>query len=374
MSASDEDVYEVEAILHHRARRARGGDVLEYEIKWVGYSEDDNTWERESNINAGDLLRNYWQQFGGEKAHQEAIEKARGSSKSSAKTKKRGRPSKESPAATNETEETKARPEKETHTERDTHTGKEAALPSKEASPEWEAIISDKEDTEEYIDVTEAATVNEAAVEEDHQSPVLGLPEEGLEDSDYEPEVEELATKASAVMTSTETVPTTETKRTLSTARFRRGKHSVSSAPEPAAKRARNDLDSEQEDEDEYMLKTTEQDTAKESPAYMTYPTDKKSSRLEDTFETKKLAKIGTQDVIFDANWPPASMSWEKDAVSVEYVVKEPSVTELKDVNSLYAVVKWRGGLISMHPCSLVREKCPNQLIAFYESRLMFRN
>ena len=51
MPTSHDDEYEVEAIV---GRRNNGGRV-EYLIKWKGYSDEENTWEPESNLNDGAL-------------------------------------------------------------------------------------------------------------------------------------------------------------------------------------------------------------------------------------------------------------------------------------------------------------------------------
>ncbi|KAF9089325.1 hypothetical protein BGX27_002517 [Mortierella sp. AM989] len=42
----DDNVFEVEKILHHRENRTNEGK-FEYRTKWKGYSDDDNSWEPE---------------------------------------------------------------------------------------------------------------------------------------------------------------------------------------------------------------------------------------------------------------------------------------------------------------------------------------
>jgi chromobox protein 1 len=51
-SEEDEDDYEVEAIVDSRLRRGK----VQYLVKWKDWSDDDNTWEVEKNINCKDLL------------------------------------------------------------------------------------------------------------------------------------------------------------------------------------------------------------------------------------------------------------------------------------------------------------------------------
>ncbi|CAG8479632.1 2681_t:CDS:2 [Acaulospora morrowiae] len=56
------DEYFVEKIVSHRA--GPNGEY-QYFLKWLGYPDEDNTWEDECNIFAQDLLYEYWDQHGG---------------------------------------------------------------------------------------------------------------------------------------------------------------------------------------------------------------------------------------------------------------------------------------------------------------------
>ncbi|KAI7817882.1 chromobox protein, partial [Gamsiella multidivaricata] len=53
------DVYEVEKVVGHK--RDRG--VLSYHLKWKGYSDADNTWEREKSVFCKDLVAEYWDEW-----------------------------------------------------------------------------------------------------------------------------------------------------------------------------------------------------------------------------------------------------------------------------------------------------------------------
>ncbi|KAG0166324.1 hypothetical protein DFQ30_007322 [Apophysomyces sp. BC1015] len=70
-SDSEEEEYEVEAILAHRHAKGRGSQI-QYLIKWKGYSDEDNTWERESNVSADVLVEQYWADKGGAEGLAEA--------------------------------------------------------------------------------------------------------------------------------------------------------------------------------------------------------------------------------------------------------------------------------------------------------------
>ena len=51
----ESDIYEVEKIIRHKDRSG----IRYYEIKWKGYPESENTWEKESNLNCHTLLKEY---------------------------------------------------------------------------------------------------------------------------------------------------------------------------------------------------------------------------------------------------------------------------------------------------------------------------
>ena len=58
-NSTDDKMYDVEAIVGHRYRKNR---KIEYCIKWLGYGEEDNTWEPKSNLDRGSLAlaKEYW--------------------------------------------------------------------------------------------------------------------------------------------------------------------------------------------------------------------------------------------------------------------------------------------------------------------------
>ncbi|KAG1168135.1 hypothetical protein G6F71_009248 [Rhizopus microsporus] len=58
MEEEDTDVYEVERIIRHKGST---GNRM-YLVKWKGYNSRDNTWVREVDLNAKELLEEYWHQ------------------------------------------------------------------------------------------------------------------------------------------------------------------------------------------------------------------------------------------------------------------------------------------------------------------------
>lgn len=54
--SSDEDTYEVEKIMDHRVDPKGRRRFL---LKWKGYGHEDDTWEKEENLNCPDLINEY---------------------------------------------------------------------------------------------------------------------------------------------------------------------------------------------------------------------------------------------------------------------------------------------------------------------------
>jgi len=55
----DKEEYEVEQILDVKIAKEKGKLVKRYLVKWKGYPESDNSWEKESNMNCPDLLKEF---------------------------------------------------------------------------------------------------------------------------------------------------------------------------------------------------------------------------------------------------------------------------------------------------------------------------
>ncbi|KAI9486370.1 MAG: hypothetical protein EXX96DRAFT_548793 [Benjaminiella poitrasii] len=55
----NDTIFEVEHIIDHRQSQKKD-DSVEYLIKWKGYDDRFNTWERESNVYAKGLIYHYW--------------------------------------------------------------------------------------------------------------------------------------------------------------------------------------------------------------------------------------------------------------------------------------------------------------------------
>ncbi|KAI7892579.1 uncharacterized protein EV154DRAFT_504208 [Mucor mucedo] len=56
----EEEEYEVEKILAHKIVRIKNLKTIKYFIKWLNYDEADNTWEKQENVYAIDMIVQYW--------------------------------------------------------------------------------------------------------------------------------------------------------------------------------------------------------------------------------------------------------------------------------------------------------------------------
>ncbi|KAI8095618.1 hypothetical protein BDF21DRAFT_11164 [Thamnidium elegans] len=56
----EEEEYEVEKIIGHKIVKVKNTKTFKYYIKWLNYAETDNTWEKEEDVFAFDILAQYW--------------------------------------------------------------------------------------------------------------------------------------------------------------------------------------------------------------------------------------------------------------------------------------------------------------------------
>ncbi|KAG9294655.1 hypothetical protein G9A89_008134 [Geosiphon pyriformis] len=59
VEGSDDNEYVVEKIIRHKKTKS---GVIHYFLKWKGYPQSENTWEKEENVYATDLIEAYWRQ------------------------------------------------------------------------------------------------------------------------------------------------------------------------------------------------------------------------------------------------------------------------------------------------------------------------
>jgi chromobox protein 1 len=63
-------------------------------------------------------------------------------------------------------------------------------------------------------------------------------------------------------------------------------------------------------------------------------------------------------------DWVPRSKSWEKDVQKVDTIIRDPKT------NSLIAFLKWTNGKTAKVSIETCYEKCPRQMLKFYEQHL----
>ncbi|KAI8889296.1 hypothetical protein K501DRAFT_282435 [Backusella circina FSU 941] len=78
--------------------------------------------------------------------------------------------------------------------------------------------------------------------------------------------------------------------------------------------------------------------------------------------------EIDPDDIVRDTDFRK-DWDWKTD---IEKIIEVQNVEGSEKKNSYRALIKWKDGKYSLHPTEIIRSKCPQQLIDYYESKLVF--
>ncbi|SMQ49659.1 unnamed protein product [Zymoseptoria tritici ST99CH_3D7] len=79
-----------------------------------------------------------------------------------------------------------------------------------------------------------------------------------------------------------------------------------------------------------------------------------------------------------NGEWSPPLGTWENDVTAVQAIIEdEPSGDAVrggkKDTKSLEGLLEWNNGRKTQHKMDVLRTKCPQRLLDYYENHLVFR-
>ncbi|KAL9538406.1 hypothetical protein MBANPS3_010952 [Mucor bainieri] len=361
--SAEEEVFEVEEIQGHKFVK-KNKEVM-YFIKWLNYAPEDNTWEKESNVFAIDLIQKYWNAMPPTSKDRRQFEKINNSRKKPIElTSPAAIPAAtpaESSSSAAESSTTVIKNGKQQQT-LDNVFGvykgkgkeKEVLTPQQPAAPVAVIAAAAPVVVEAAAPVVEAPATVQAA-------PAARLPQviatNNNEDDDMDEEEEdEEEEKMEIEDTDDEDAFATPT-------HISEPSNSASDKEEeepPKKTGTKRTAGNDSNRQDDYFLKQHEKKRKREE---LGISDDSSIESLSPPLKSKKavvdIEEIqDDEEVIFNEKYaidPP--LDWATQTERVEYIGKEV------DQSDLYCLVRWKDGVKSMHSLNLVREKRPDLVI-----------
>ncbi|GAA5810357.1 hypothetical protein MFLAVUS_003778 [Mucor flavus] len=313
MAPSVEEEYEVEKIVGHRIVKTKNVKSFKYYIKWLNYDEKDNTWEKEADVFAFDIIAQYWSSLPKTDKDRILFETLQSKKKNpiilSSPTPKVAKVITASPS------------------------------PSPPSSPTLQPVdnkptlvsffaTNKRIESDKRTSASSSSSSSVADKSELHQSKIA--------DSYSSVSNHNLTTKSKQKVTNATTT-------------LDRGKEKSKAVVE----------------EEEESRKRTRR-------GYTDYFTEqhKKSKRssVSPTLEEMEVEKSETNEletIIFDESFgTDPSRDWDELAVTVEYIGRETKGAPL------HCAVKWKGDVVSLHSIALVRKKRPDLVIDAFIKRI----
>ncbi|KAF2205347.1 hypothetical protein GQ43DRAFT_437069 [Delitschia confertaspora ATCC 74209] len=100
-------------------------------------------------------------------------------------------------------------------------------------------------------------------------------------------------------------------------------------------------------------------------------PKSKKRSRKSRGAESESATPAqATKRAKREKEWSPPPGSWENDVTEIETV--DERLNEETGEMSRWGYVSWRNGNHTQHPLEIIYRKCPQKMLRYYESHLVF--
>ncbi|KAG0310487.1 hypothetical protein BGZ97_012533 [Linnemannia gamsii] len=345
----ESDVFEVEKVVGHRYDHQ---NTLSYHIKWKGYSDEESTWEHESQVFCVDMVKDYWKQYveqGGNRSDLQG---------------------------------TITRP-----------TSSSLSLNGRRKSTTFSTTLSgNKHGTSNNSSKGDKAGGKAGGGKggsggrSGRISPEPLLP-------DLSPLVKSSAAVAvatGAMTATTTTSTTTTTTATTGATKPTSSKRARTRSPE----RQLSTLQSSQKDTNTFAVPTTTGSNKSWTPstatkmAKVTSESRKGVSALatggattttelhqqsRDNAPPRKLTAVGPV-LITEENWTPPSHwdSWDSYVERVEAI--ETRSADRHDRSTMFVHLRWKNGnRLTLHPLQEIHDKAPRRLIDFYEGHLQFQ-
>ncbi|KAI8334105.1 hypothetical protein BD560DRAFT_414660 [Blakeslea trispora] len=325
-----EEVFEVERIVSHVFEKKRNKTHILYQIKWLNYDDADNTWEKEANVFATDLVINYWESLPKESPDRRLFEQIQALKKNPILL----------PSSIAST--TQATSGSANHTVQESPKEKSKETVQKEPLPKPSSVSQEtlKQQTLTHLYKPVSSETTQTTTNEPKSTPVpkrmpIVVVNEDDEDDDDEEEALRIRREAENKLSSNRATPVQEDV----------------------------DMDSDHKRNDQHKRKKL----ASYHSDYFLEQHElkkKKKAQSEDDASVRSAtngSRGNLNEVIFDEDYginPP--MDWDLLAEKAIYVGREMKGAPL------YCTVLWKDGVKSVHPVDQIRVKRPDLLIDYF--------
>ncbi|KAI7858495.1 hypothetical protein BDC45DRAFT_498485 [Circinella umbellata] len=318
----DEDEYEVEKILEHRTTFQKKKQVLEYYIKWKGFKDKWNTWEPEDLVEADELIQEYWAS-----KNKKKIESTTNTLKRSKKTMKE---------------------------RRNKDKGQVLDLAPKPVAlnrsvTQYSSSIGSVAKTKRRVNFKSLSSLST------HQT-IPSLNNNNTKTNEKSRRKTTRRKRDDDEKLSTINATNDDIENILGGLSKAKRKSLSTSTPTQLLASPVHTVANQNEDDNDISMDISQP------------PSPSPSQQQQQQHEMVDWSDEHNEpdEVIFDLDFrTDLSWDWKESIHTVEAVTREGPV--------IYGVVRWNDDTLSMYPTDLIRRRCPQKLIDFYEKKLDFR-